>query len=191
MPNDSSFLAFMTGSRAGRKVVAGLLFFGGSIGLFAGVLLGAESAYALLLSVFSSKGKSRDLIRYVSTVNMIVVGLVFTILLRNVDLGALLPWVNYVLHYLMPITIVLDWLLSPPVSRLDSRNILLALAFPAAYLAYVIVRGADTGWYPYPFLDPAKVGGYGGVATYSLGIAATFVLAAWVLPALGNRIHRT
>ncbi len=146
------------------------------------------AAFALLLSVFAGKGKSRDLVRYLSAVNMTVVGLVFAVLLRNVDLGALLPWVNYVLHYLMPVAIVLDWLMSPPVSRAGSRNILLALAFPTVYLIYVIVRGADTGWYPYPFLNPAQVGGYGGVATYALGIAATFILAAWALLAVGNRL---
>jgi hypothetical protein len=66
--------------------------------------------------------------------------------------------------------------------------VLLALAFPSAYLAYVILRGADTGWYPYPFLNPAHVGGYAGVAAYALGIAATFVLAAWALLTVGNRL---
>lgn len=145
------------------------------------------AAVALLLSVFPGRGKSRDLIRYVSAVNMTVVGLVFAVLLRNVDLGALLPWVNYVLHYLMPVAVVLDWWVKPPASGLNSKNLLLALAFPSAYLAYVIVRGAHTGWYPYPFLNPVQVGGYGGVATYAIGIAATFVLAAWALLVVGNR----
>ena len=146
------------------------------------------AAFALLLSVFSGNGASRDIIRYVSTVNMTVVGLVFAVLLRNADLGALLPWVNYVLHYIMPVAVVLDWLLNPPASRLSSKRVLLALGFPSAYLAYVILRGADTGWYPYPFLNPAQVGGYGGVTIYALGIAATFVLAAWALLAAANRL---
>lgn len=146
------------------------------------------AASTLLLSVFSGKGESRDLARYVSAVNMIVVGLVFAVLLRDVDLGALLPWVNFVLHYVMPVAVVLDWLVNPPVSKLSSKNILLAMAFPSAYLIYVILRGADTGWYPYPFFNPANIGGYDGVATYALGIAATFVLAAWALLAIGNRL---
>lgn len=149
------------------------------------------AAFALLLSVFCPKGKSRDLARYVSVVNMTVVGLVFAVLLRNVNLGALLPWVNYVLHYVMPVAIVLDWLMDPPASRLSSKNILLAMAFPSAYLTYVLLRGTDTGWYPYPFLNPVNVGGYGGVATYSLGIAGTFVLVAWALLAVGNRLARS
>jgi hypothetical protein len=56
--------------------------------------------------------------------------------------------------------------------------------------SYVILRGADTGWYPYPFLNPGNVGGYGGVATYACGIAVAFVLAAWALLAVGNRLGR-
>jgi hypothetical protein len=146
------------------------------------------AAFVLSLSVFFGKEESRDLVRYISTVNMTIVGLVFAVLLRDVDLGALLPWVNYVLHYVMPIAIVLDWLLRPPASRMRSRSVFLAMAFPCVYLAYVILRGADTGWYPYPFLNPANVGGYGGVAAYASGIAAAFVLAGWALLAVGNHL---
>ncbi len=146
------------------------------------------AAFVLLLSVFSSSSGSRDHVRYASTVNMTMVGLVFAVLLRNVDLGALLPWVNFVLHYIMPVAVVLDWLVRPPVLRLKAKNILLAMAFPAAYLAYVVLRGTSTGWYPYPFLNPSNVGGYGGVAMYTLGIVGTFLLAGWALLAVGNHL---
>lgn len=127
-----------------------------------------------------------DTARFVAATNMTVVGIVFAVLLRNVDLGALLPWVNGVLHYIMPLAVVAEWLWKPPASRLRARHVGPALIFPAAYLAYVIVRGAQVGWYPYPFLDPANVGGYGGVTAYAGGIAATFVLAGWALLAIGN-----
>ena len=150
------------------------------------------AAGVLLLCAFkpsSASGRGAiSLVRYVSVVNMRVVGLVFAVLLRNVDLGALLPWVNFVLHYLMPVAIVLDWWVQPPVVKLKSNSLLLALILPAVYLAYVVLRGAATGWYPYPFLNPDNVGGYGGVAVYSLGIAITFLGAGWLLLAAGNRL---
>lgn len=149
------------------------------------------AALVLLLSVFSGKGSSLDVVRYVSTVNMAVVGIVFAVLLRNVDLGALLPWVNFVLHYVMPLAIVLLWFMTPPTTRLTSKHLLLALIFPAAYLAYTIIRGASLGWYPYPFLNPANVGGYGMVAAYSLGITATFIVVSWALLVTGNRLGRS
>jgi hypothetical protein len=149
------------------------------------------AASVLLLCAFNASSSNRGsiaLARYVSVVNMIVVCLVFAVLLRNVDLGTLLPWVNFVLHYVMPVAIVLDWLVHPPVLKLQPNSLFLALAFPAIYLAYVVLRGAATGWYPYPFLNPANVGGYDGVAMYSLGIAITFLLAGWALLKLGNRL---
>ena len=95
------------------------------------------AAVVLLLSVFSppfQRGGAGDVVRYLSTVNMAVVGLVFAVLLRDVDLGALLPWVNFVLHYVMPVAIVLDWLLKPPTGKLQAQHLALALVFPVVYL---------------------------------------------------------
>ena len=127
--------------------------------------------------------------RAISAMNMAVVGIVFTLLLRSEDLGALQPWVNFVLHDLMPCVVVLDWLLDPPSTRLGGRDLAQFLVFPAAYLAYSLLRGAQTAWYPYPFLNPTRVGGYGGVAVYAIGITVIFLLAGWTLVALGNRRH--
>ena len=131
-----------------------------------------------------------DRARALSAMNMAVVGIVFTLLLRSEDLGALQPWVNFVLHDLMPCVVVLDWLLDPPSIRLGSRDLTQFLVFPAAYLAYSLLRGALTGWYPYPFLNPARVGGYGGVTVYAVGITVIFLVVGWTLVTLGNRFGR-
>jgi hypothetical protein len=151
------------------------------------------AALVLLISVFGRSAMSSaslGMLRYASVVNMTVVGLVFAALLRNVDLGGLLPWVNFVLHYVMPIVIVLDWLMQPPATKLQAKHLAIAFVFPCLYIAYVVLRGASMGWYPYPFLNPANVGGYGGVAMYALGITITFFIAAWALLAVGNRLSR-
>ena len=129
-------------------------------------------------------------LRAISAVNMVVVGIVFSLLLRDVDLGALRPWINTLLHHVMPCVVLLGWLLQPPRRRLGGRQLLWTLVFPMAYLVYTLVRGSRTGWYPYPFLNPAHVGGYGGVAVYAAGIALTFGLTGWGLLALGNRLGR-
>jgi hypothetical protein len=41
--------------------------------------------------------------------------------------------------------------------------------------------------YPYPFLNPANVGGYGGVLVYSLGIIALFLVVSWILIYIGQQ----
>ncbi len=133
---------------------------------------------------------STDLIRGISVVNMAVVGIVFSVLLRDVDMGYLLPWINTVLHYIMPIAVVLEWLLMPPRTKLGTRYLLLCLVFPILYMVYVLIRGAIVGWYPYPFLNPENVGGYSGVAAYIIGIMVVFVVASWSLLTLGNKLNR-
>jgi hypothetical protein len=112
---------------------------------------------------------------------------VFAVLLRNLPLGALLPWVNFVLHYLMPCVMVFDWLLWPPRQRLNLGALAACLPFPLLYLGYTLLRGRAFGWYPYPFLNPAKTGGYGGVTAYALGITALFLIVGFALLAAANR----
>ena len=131
-----------------------------------------------------------DQVRYISVVNMAVVGVVFTVLLRGVDLGSLLPWINVLLHYVMPCAVVLDWLLQPPRVKLGVKRIAFCQVFPVLYLVYVLYRGHLIGWYPYPFLNPANVGGYGGVAMYVAGIAVAFFFASWLLLTVGNTLSR-
>jgi len=148
------------------------------------------AATVLLLGAYHLRATGttqNEALRAASVVNMVVVGVVFAVLLRDVDLGSLLPWINFVLHTLMPCVVVADWLLQPPRTRLGARQVLLALVFPAVYLVYVLVRGNSIGWYPYPFLDPALVGGHGGVAAYAAGITATFAAVAWLVRVVGNK----
>ena len=145
----------------------------------------------LLSVVFLGDYGSREFARYLSAVKMAVVGLVFSVLLRNADLGALLPWVNVILHYVTPLAVVVDWVVAPPTRRLNPAHAFLTLIFPAVYLAYVLIRGASTGWYPYPFLNPQNVSGYGAVAAYSAGIAGTFLLVSGALLVVGNNMARS
>lgn len=129
-----------------------------------------------------------DWLRGAATVYLTVTFIVVLLLLQNVDVGLQLGWVDFVLHKLMPVVIVADWLLDPPRTRLPTRDALLWLVYPLIWLAYTLVRGAAGGWYPYPFLDPAHAGGYGSVAVTSLVIlvagAGLSLAVAWI----GNRL---
>jgi FAR-17a/AIG1-like protein len=153
--------------------------------LFAGIVL-IFGAFQLI--AHRQPSASTDLIRGMAVVNMAVVGVVFSVLLRDVDLGYLLPWINTVHHYIMPIAVVFEWFLQPPSTKLRARHLLLCQVFPLLYLVYVLIRGAIVDWYPYPFLNPANVGGYGGVAAYVIGIMVVFFIAGWSLFTLGNKL---
>lgn len=130
------------------------------------------------------------IIRGTSVACMAVVGIVFSLLLRDEDLGSLLPWVNTLLHYVMPVVVVLDWLYQPPKTKLVVNHVVFWLIFPLIYLVYSLIRGSIVGFYAYPFLNPAKVGGYSGVALYCLGILVVFLLLSWLLLLVGNNGKR-
>src|SRR5579884_1011201 len=124
---------------------------------------------------------TEDVIRGAAVVAMAIVGIVYGNLLRDEDLGTLLPWVNIVVHFVMPVAVVADWLYQPPKSTLGSRQLAAWLIYPLLFVVYTLIRGAIVGFYPYPFLNPAKVGGYGGVALYCVAIFVTFVVIGWLL----------
>jgi hypothetical protein len=123
-----------------------------------------------------------------TTVRMSTVGFalvtagVFNLLLRNVpfvgDYEGLI-WPNEVIHVVVPILIVLDWLLSPGRPALPWRALVAAVIYPVAWLAYTLIRGALVGYYPYPFLNPAN-GGWGSVLAY-IGALTGFLIGVAAL----------
>ncbi len=173
--------------RSGFSIINFFSYFTNLSNLFAVIvlLLGARRVF------FGKSSPSlSDQLRYVSVVNMTIVGVVFAVLLRDLDLGSLLPWVNVVLHYVMPCAVVLDWFLEPPRVKLGIKQIAFCQVFPVIYLAYVLYRGHLIGWYPYPFLNPANVGGYAGVGAYAAGIGLAFFCASGLFLVVGNSLGK-
>jgi hypothetical protein len=116
---------------------------------------------------------------------MSVTGIVFTLLLSNTDVDTAIPWVNSVVHELMPLVMLADWLLDPPALRLNLRQGLLWLSFPLVWIVYTLIRGAIVGHYPYPFLNPAN-GGYSSVAGYCVGILVVMAVVCALTVVLAN-----
>lgn len=139
-----------------------------------------------------------DLLRGAATLYLATTGIVYWLLLRGVteELGVVVPWVNIVVHTVMPLAVVVDWVANPPVRRIGVREARWWLLFPVAFLAYSLIRGPAAEWYPYPFLDHHEVGSAWGVATYCIAIAALLVIFAALLAWAGNtlragRAHRS
>ena len=172
---------------SGASLVNFFSYFTNLSNIFAAVVL---LLGALSLITQREPTVSADIMRGTAVVCMALVGLVFSVLLRNEDLGHLSPWVNIVLHYIMPVVVVAEWLYQPPTTRLVVTQVWLWLIVPALYLAYSLIRGAVVGFYAYPFFNPAKSGGYAGVALYCIAILLAFVLCCWLLMTGGNKRQR-
>jgi hypothetical protein len=140
------------------------------------------SGYAV---VARRTSRGLDFFRGAVTLYMTTTILIFIVLLSGYPASELtaVPWDNTVLHYIMPIVVIVDWLALPPSRAVPIKWALTWLAFPLAYLAYSLIRGPIAHWYPYPFMDPSTHG-YAGVAITSIVIAVILAIITWVIATL-------
>ncbi len=115
-----------------------------------------------------------------------VVGLGYLILLRDAwDPEGYALVADVALHYATPALFLAYWWLSVPKGALRWRAVPIAAIYPLAYLVYVLLRGALTGFYPYPFMDVTQIG-YAQMLANMLGMAAGYLAVATALVGLGR-----
>ncbi len=125
------------------------------------------------------QGMSLALVRGCVTTYIVLVGGVYNVLLAGQEGGVTLPWANTVLHVVLPLYGVIDWILFSDRPPLPWRQIWVTTIYPVGWMVVVLIRGATDGWVPYPFLDPTT--GYATIAVYCFAIAAfTMIVAAGV-----------
>lgn len=152
-------------SRSGLTVANFFSFF---------TVLSNTSAVVMLTMLAMRPGRDESagfaMFRGAVTVYMSVTGLVYALVLfpSLTDVAVPEPWIDWSIHVIGPLTLVLDWLFHPPKAQLERNAIEWWLMFPAVYFIYSLARGPLVDWYPYPFLDPDTQGGYGGVALWSV-----------------------
>jgi hypothetical protein len=115
--------------------------------------------------------------------NTVLVGIAYNLLLHHLwhPHGAQLV-VDFVLHDAVPILfVVYAWLFVPDAGSFSGR--LRWAAWPIVYFLYAMVRGAATGFYPYPFINVTSLG-YARVLVNAVGLLAGYLLIAAVLAAL-------
>lgn len=113
-------------------------------------------------------------------VNITIVGATYNIILRFLWQPQGIAWVvDELLHLVIPIAYILFWLIFVPKGRLKWGNIFLWMTYPLAYLALILIRGALSGYYPYPFVDVNTLG-YPRTLLNSAGIAVAFIFVALI-----------
>ena len=152
-------------------------------------LLGVAVLYLVVMVRRAERTPFFDGVRGGVVLFMAITGIVFALLLSGLqeELQTTIPWVDFVVHKLMPVVLVVDWLIDPPRHRLPLWAAAAWLAYPFSWLLYTLARGASVDWYPYPFVDVGKLG-YDGVLGRASVLLVGFALAALALLALGNRL---
>ncbi len=133
-------------------------------------------------------GRAWRPLRAAALVGITVTGLVHFVLLRPLLHLEGASWAaDKLLHMVVPLVAVVGWLVAGPRPRAPWRDTVTALVWPVAWLAWTLVIGAVTGWYPYPFLDVGAKGA-GSVAVTCVGVTLLFLALAGVLSWLDRRM---
>ena len=151
--------------------------------IFAGVFL-------VYYGVTNNQAYKVQAVRGAATLYMLMTGVIFAVLLAGIDGIRLtaVPWDNIVLHYIMPVVMVADWLIYPPKTTLSIRTTLTWIAFPLLYVIYTLIRGSFAFWYPYPFLNPL-ISSYTQVIVTSLILSIFVIAASFGLRLYVNKMH--
>ena len=139
-----------------------------------------------LLSPRSGVGRffARPSLRAAVASYIAVVGISYSLLLRHVwDPKGLAKVSDSMQHDVVPVLYVLFWLLFEPKGTLRWRDLPLWLVYPLAYVAFAMIQGASSGFYPYYFIDAGKLGYAGALAGASRILVALLVLGLLMLGA--------
>ncbi|MBH0775153.1 Pr6Pr family membrane protein [Nocardia bovistercoris] len=123
-------------------------------------------------------------VRGAATLYLLITGVIYAVLLANIDVSLTDRWINDVLHRILPIVMLLDWVLAPVALGVSARSIGVWLIYPLVYGAYTLVRGPFADWYPYPFIDPRRQG-YVSLIIGLIILAGVFALLASAVLSIG------
>jgi hypothetical protein len=118
---------------------------------------------------------------------IIVVGLAYHFLLSAINNPLGVEYVTDLgLHYFVPTLFTLHWVLHAPKAGLRYAHVPAFGIYPAAYFAYLMLRGAINGKYPYFFVDASTLG-YLVAARNAAAILIFYFLVASLLLLLTAR----
>jgi hypothetical protein len=117
-----------------------------------------------------------------------VTGIVYHLVLAGSDhLTGAGAFANLLVHTATPLLGVLGWLIFGPRGQSSSRVAGWSIVYPLLWLAFTLIRGEGTGFYPYPFVDVSEHG-YGQVLLNCLFVALLFLALAFGATMLDRRL---
>jgi hypothetical protein len=77
------------------------------------------------------------------------------------------------------------WFLLTCKAVLKWKNIFPWLLYPVTYIMFILIRGAFSGFYPYPFINVSELG-YNKVLINCLGLLLVFLFLSLLIVAIGR-----
>ena len=123
-------------------------------------------------------------------VYIFLVGLIYSLLLRSIwNPTGLQAVADHALHDVVPVLFLLFWIFFVPKGTLRWGQPLSWLVYPLLYVSYCLIRGALTGFYPYPFVDVTLLG-YPKALLNTVLLLAGFWVVGLIVVALDRRTAR-
>ncbi len=124
-------------------------------------------------------------VKAATTMAIFVTGVVYHFLLGDYKSEGYFHLDNMIVHYIVPIMFVLDWIIFDKKKSLSVIDPLTWTIIPLVYLIYALIRGAIVGpehtlQYCYFFID-VNIYGYGGVFLWSIGLTVAFVAVGYLM----------
>jgi hypothetical protein len=171
----------LTGTMGGDSFTRSINFFS-----YFTILTNVLAALALTLPWLAPQSAlgeffSRPSVRTAITAYIIIVMTIVYFVLRH--LVNLQGWdfvADVLLHYVMPVLFVIDWLFLIPKQSLKVSDTLGWLTFPIIYLIWTFIHGVFSGFYPYPFLNHSELG-IARVLQNEAGLLIAFLVLGTVL----------
>lgn len=138
-------------------------------------------AAALCAALVWRRSVAWEALRLDALLGITITGLVYELVLAG---GSITGWAsaaNIALHYVVPWATVAAWLVLGPRPTLSWAALGWTFLWPVLWLAYTFVRGALTGWYPYPFLDVPTIGLARALVNAVVIVGFAFLLALGAL----------
>ncbi|NSL90067.1 Pr6Pr family membrane protein [Chitinophaga sp. Mgbs1] len=122
------------------------------------------------------------------TVYITIVGLIYNIILRSLWSPQGLQYiVDELLHTVIPAMFILYWGLTAAKTPLPWNSCWPWLIYPLAYIVWVLIRGAFSGFYPYPFIHVGTLGMQQTLIN-AVGIGVLFAVVSLAFIGIGRWI---
>lgn len=153
------------------------------------ILTNAAVVIAMLRITIGRVPGHRTMLALITSIAM--VGMIYHAVLADLQhLSGLDILTDLAFHSLVPLLTVAWWVVFGGTPGIVWRDVFWVLPWPVAYCAYALIRGAVSGFYPYPFIDLPALGWPALLANIVM-LTAAFALAGAIFVAIAKARGRS
>ncbi|MDR6560154.1 MULTISPECIES: Pr6Pr family membrane protein [unclassified Arcicella] len=125
-----------------------------------------------------------------TTVYIVIVSIIYNTILRFIwHPEGLLRVADELLHLIIPLIFFIYWLVYVKKDELQWSDFLPWLIFPFLYMIFILLSGAFSGFYPYPFFNVIQLG-YLKVIINASFITLVFIMVSFLFIGIGKLMTR-